>query len=412
MQRPPFALARTSVQGAARSVDTADCCTPTPAPAPRASFSRRTGLADLDPHFHCSIIGTCLTTGELRKIVLSVVPLAKNADDIEVHHEAVSLAQRGGPAAKAIQKALEQRHATAVRQFATATDAQAVLAGWNQALATGDVPGAYWAIMTHPATSPEVRKKAFGDVHMLSHLVGAANRADIRRLVALEAENQSLKAQVAEQQQRIQGMTADHAEALRLAQDELAAFRGRQQATLPAPVMDDREALITAQLQRIATAEAREAHANEVARTIQSALDDLRHQLAASRAEARAVEALVAGLHATGDDRGNAVLALANRQIVYVGGRPGTTSTIRALVERAGGSFQDHDGGLEDRKGRLPAMIASADMVVFPVDCVDHDSVNMLKRVCQHQGISYYPLRSASVASFLELMERLTQRQG
>lgn len=412
MQRPPFALARTSVQGAVRSVESADCCKPMPAPAPRAGISRRIGLADLDPHFHCSIIGTCLTTGELRKIVQNAVSLAKNADDIEVHHEGVSLAQRGGPAAKAIQKALEQRHATAIRQFAAATDADAVLAGWNQALATGDVPGAYWATMTHPATSPDVRKKAFGDVHMLSHLVGAANRADIRRLVALEAENQSLKAQVAEQQQRIQGLAADQAEALRQALDEVAALRGRQQAASPTPAMDDRQVLITAQLQRIATAEAREAQASEAVRTIQSELDDLRQQLAASRAEARAVEALVAGLHAPGDNRDPAALTLANRQIVYVGGRPGTTSTIKALVERAGGSFQDHDGGLEDRKGRLPAMIASADMVVFPVDCVDHDSVNMLKRVCQHQGISYYPLRSASVASFLELMERLTQRQG
>lgn len=407
MQRPPFALARTSVQGVARSLDAAGCCTP--APAPRAVIGRRVGLADLDPHFHCSIIGTCLSTGELRKIVQGVAPLAKDADDIEVHHEAVSLAQRGGLAARTIQKALEQRHSTAIRQFAGATDAEAVLDAWNQALASGDVPGAYWATMTHPATSPDVRRKAFGDVHMLSHLVGAANRADIRRLVALEAENQALKEQVAGQQQRIQGMASEQAEALRQAEDELAMLRGRQNAAAPVPVIDmvDRQPLIAAQLQRIATAEAREAHANEAMQTMQAELDSLRQQLHASRAEALAMEALVAGFHASSEARGNGGLALANKQIVYVGGRPGTTSTIRALVERAGGGFQDHDGGLEDRKGRLPAMIASADMVVFPVDCVDHDSVSMLKRVCQHQGIRYYPLRSASVASFLELMERL-----
>jgi len=244
---------------------------------------------------------------------------------------------------------------------------------------------------------------------MLSHLVGASNRADIRRLSALEAENQTLKTQVAEQQQRIQTMAAEQAEALRQAQDELAMLRGRQQAVSSAPLTDpvDRQALITAQSQRIATAEARELHANEVIRTAHAELESLRQQLDNSRAEARAVEALVAEFHAASEDRSHRTLALVNKQIVYVGGRPGTTSTIRTLVERAGGSFLDHDGGLEDRKGRLPAMIASADLVVFPVDCVDHDSVNMIKRVCQHQGISYYPLRSASVASFLELMERL-----
>jgi len=35
---------------------------------------------------------------------------------------------------------------------------------------------------------------------MLSHLVGAANRADIRRLRQLEAENAQLEAKVARQQ--------------------------------------------------------------------------------------------------------------------------------------------------------------------------------------------------------------------
>src|SRR5215468_4402580 len=37
-------------------------------------------------------------------------------------------------------------------------------------------------------------RKAFGDVHMLSHMVGAANRADIRRLCRLEEENAALSA--------------------------------------------------------------------------------------------------------------------------------------------------------------------------------------------------------------------------
>ena len=38
---------------------------------------------------------------------------------------------------------------------------------------------------------------------MLSHLVGAANRADIRRLAALEEENAALRDKVERQQQRL-----------------------------------------------------------------------------------------------------------------------------------------------------------------------------------------------------------------
>ena len=49
----------------------------------------------------------------------------------------------------------------------------------------------------------------FGDVHMLSHLVGAANRADIRRLVALEQENRGLHERADRQQERLAELAAE-----------------------------------------------------------------------------------------------------------------------------------------------------------------------------------------------------------
>lgn len=94
-------------------------------------------------------------------------------------------------------------------------------------------------------------------------------------------------------------------------------------------------------------------------------------------------------------------------RIVYVGGRPGSNAAIRRIVESAGGEITVHDGGIEDRKGLLAAALPGADMVVFPVDCIDHDSMNMLKRVCERSHVAWYPLRTASVASFVELMGRL-----
>jgi Uncharacterized protein conserved in bacteria (DUF2325) len=66
-----------------------------------------------------------------------------------------------------------------------------------------------------------------------------------------------------------------------------------------------------------------------------------------------------------------------------------------------------HDGGIEDRKGMFAAALPRADIVVFPVDCIDHDSMNLLKRVCDRHQVDYHPVRTASVASFIELMLRL-----
>lgn len=412
MQRPPFPMVRTSVLGGAKALELSGCCPPSL--RPNAGGRQRAVLADLDARFHCSIIGTCLSTGELRRTVQRMVPLDKGADDIDVHHEAVSLAHRGGAAAKAIHKALEQRHGTVVRQFASATDATAVLAMWNAALASGDVAGAYWATMTHPDVSIEVRQKAFGDVHMLSHLVGAANRADIRRLVALEAENDALKEQLARQQQRMQSLSTEYEVTLRHANDEISVLRGRQQVShhaVPADGTAQRD-LIATQAQRIATMEARHTQANAVLEAVRAEVDTLRDKLAASHAELDTLEALVSRQQQMSTCQISDLPALANKQIVYVGGRPGIIPVIRAVVERAGGRFQNHDGGLEDRKQLLPAMVAAADVVVFPVDCVDHDSVSTLKRVCQHQGVDYFPIRSASLASFVELIDKLSLRSA
>ena len=68
---------------------------------------------------------------------------------------------------------------------------------------SGDIPGAYWALLSHAAATETIVKKAFQDVHMLSHLVGAANRADIRRLRELEAENGALTEKLHRQQQQL-----------------------------------------------------------------------------------------------------------------------------------------------------------------------------------------------------------------
>lgn len=46
-------------------------------------------------------------------------------------------------------------------------------------------------------------REASSDIHMLSHLVGAANRADIRRLQELEAEKTVLEDKLACQQRHL-----------------------------------------------------------------------------------------------------------------------------------------------------------------------------------------------------------------
>ena len=209
MLTPPFKLAGAAVAPASHSHP---CCDEPECSADKPS-NGRARLAQLNSHFHCSVIGTCLSTADLAKIVARFVDVG-NCSDVEVHHDAVSLAHQGGAAAKALNKALDQRHDAVVRSFSKARDAEALATLWDEALQHGEVPGAYWALLTHREVTPELRQKAFGDVHMLSHLVGAANRADIRRLVALEKENGELRERLERQQLRSQEVVSKHDEAM------------------------------------------------------------------------------------------------------------------------------------------------------------------------------------------------------
>ncbi|POR51198.1 uncharacterized protein DUF2325 [Paraburkholderia eburnea] len=427
MHAPPFRLARAS--GAATPDEAphlrafapaADCCGPSQAELDRSR--RRTRLADLDAHLHCSIIGTCLSTHELRKLVPKYAPLdGQRASDLDIHHTAVELAIQGGAGGKALQKALDTRYAGALRRFSSARDADAVLALWNEARASGDIPPAYWALMSHPETTMEVRQAAFGDLHMLSHLVGAANRADLRRLVVLEEENAALQAKIERQQARLHEMSRER-DAARAALDEhttraVAQREVRDESALHAQIATLREALaardarLALETSRREAAEQRATADEHALRTVRMQLDEARTLIDALRAEAYAMESAI---HADGDADAEGSTAralpreaLKGRRIVYVGGRPGSNHALRRWVSAAGGELTVHDGGIEDRKGLLAAALAGADMAVFPVDCIDHDSMNMLKRVCERHQVSYHPLRTASLASFVELMVRL-----
>ncbi|MPV61042.1 peptidase [Burkholderia sp. HI2761] len=423
MHAPPFRLARMAdlpssaghpSAGTGARIDA--CCAPSR--AQQAELRRRTRLFELDSHLHCSIIGTCLTTHELRKLVPKFTDLDRQrATDLEIHHAAVELAIEGAAGGKALHKALDERYAGAIRAFDSAKDADELLARWKEALKNGDIPPAYWALMTHPRTTMSVRQAAFGDLHMLSHLVGAANRADNRRLVALEEENAALHAKIERQQARLHEMSTQRD----AAQQELDAIHARRNAQ---PLADDavlrdevrelREAL-AARDERLAlhtsrreAAEQRIAAEQASARAMRARFDDLMAMVKTLRAEASALEqAVLASTDDPAEPAMDTPSILQRKRIVYVGGRPGSNRAIRRIVEASGGDVTMHDGGIEDRKGLLAAALPGAHLVVFPVDCIDHDSMNLLKRICERHRIAYYPLRTASVASFVELIGRL-----
>ncbi len=370
-------------------------------PAPKRQRSR---LWELNGSVHCSIVGTCLTTGELRRVMGKALPAdVPQLSDHDLHSRAVGLCCRHNAASKLLQKALDHRHGAAIKRFARLHGEEAVMQGWAEAQGAGDIPGAYWAVLTHPDVGHAGMRRAFGDVHMLSHLVGAANRADIRRLTALEAENAALLAKVARQQARLlEAVTSRDATIRRLGAlavrqvrdaadpgdgDALAAFRH---------LVSDLETRLDRETGRRERLEQRAAGAWEAAQRWERRARDAEAAQAAVQRELAALERRQGA-----SDAAEAAAGLLPERILYVGGRPGCTEQMRASLEAAGGTLLCHDGGRHDHPSLLPGLVSQADRVAFPVDCVSHDAALAVKRLCRQFGKPWLPLRSAGLGSFL-----------
>jgi len=192
----------------------------------------RARLAQLNTNLLFSVIGTCLSTLELRKLMARFINVV-GASDLDVHHEAVRLAAQGGAETKALNKALDRRHEASVQHFARVRDPVALGALWEESCKKVEIPGAYWAVLTHRDATHELRQKVFGEVHMLSHLVGAANRADLRRLVALETENAELRERLDQQVLRSQDLVSERDRMIERLQQELDGLHRVESSVIP-----------------------------------------------------------------------------------------------------------------------------------------------------------------------------------
>jgi hypothetical protein len=385
-----------------------------------AATPRRTRIWEFGTNLHCSIVGTCLSTAELRHVLDKLkISGAAIASDHELHSVGVMLAGRREGGAKFLQKALDRRHRSAIARCASAKDTANLLALWEGSLKQGDIPGAYWAVLTHPVTTEVVVKRVFGDVHMLSHLVGAANRADIRRLRQLEQENAALLAKIERQQRQLRDGFAVRDQSIRRLNEMLLQQDSKQPDQSDSRERpDDIETAdnLIRDLQRrlareIARGDRMQRRFNE-ASALSSAKDRtlqrLKEELEATRHELALVESHLDEVVGQPRPAPEVVLNLSDITLLYVGGRANQIPRLKALVERARARFLHHDGGLEQNVGLLPSLVSRADHVIFPVDCVSHDAAAMIKRLCRQTGTPYQPLRSASLACLLSVLPAIS----
>ncbi len=250
----------------------------------------------------------------------------------------------------------------------------------------------------------------FGEVHMLSHLVGAANRADIRRLNQLETDKAELEDKVQRQQRQLHDTIIDRD--ARIGElNALLVARLTDRAAAP-DMADDSLAGLVADLQRRLDAEEhRRAIVEE--RLAKSRAELSQQRTLREEADRRAallaeeLDALEASLAEGGPDGADPGMPpLDGKAILYVGGHPNLVGHMRAASRSFGAEFAHHDGGVDERNGLLSGLVSRADLVLFPVDCISHDAALTVKRLCRQIGKPFMPLRSGGLASFVAALRK------
>jgi hypothetical protein len=364
------------------------CCAPKALHFARpAPGSRRRRLWELDTSAHCPVLGVCLPIDLLRRQVAKALPVHAGDDDYRQHCIAVSQSRHRGALAEALHKALEQRFPLALREAAAARSTEELATWWRRMRGDERMPGALWATLTHPRCDTALADKVLADVHMLQHQLGAAQRVDLKRFDALQAENGALRAELDALRLGAQRQAA----ALRAQLDRAQAHGLRLQAeaigrhTAMAALRDELQALQTLApgLQRRA----------ELARRVQAQAEriaGLERALRCAQQQAeRAVPPVPSDAPTAPPAEPPAAAAAAlldDRAVLCVGGRPASVPLYRHIVERSGGRFLHHDGGDEHGVQRLDATLSAADLVICQTGCISHDAYWRVKEHCKRHG--------------------------
>lgn len=392
------------------------------------SKRNRTKLWELDHNYHCAIIGTCLTMDEVKKLLRSFRVNIDSRCSYEIHTAIVSIISLRDFPSKKVQSYLDKKFKVAL-QTTRKMNANELKKEWKRVLNNGDLIATFWAVMSHPYTNEDMKKYFYGDIHMLSHMSGASNRADLKRLNFLEttqkesnfeaqgqlikyqklqAENIHLQATVQQQTEKIYGL-ANQVEALTNANEQLMALNNVDQCRQLNLQIEKLKNKISFQKNEIEIYQKKTKHLDKINAelnhqnglyqktdiTYKHEIKHLQYRLDQSKIKEKCQL----------NERG-----LCGQCILYVGGKSNLIPYYREMVEEKAGNFLHHDGGLEKNTHNLSDSLNRADLVVFPSDCISHDAYWKIKKACKKQQKPYKYLQSAGLHSLSSALNKVVEK--
>jgi hypothetical protein len=371
----------------------------------------RRRIWELSSGWHCTVIGTCLTLSDLRGFArkLNVRTVPEYSVDYQLHGYFVKEADRDNKPGKMINKLLDKRHAISIRKLRKIFTVDALREFWDKSLNDGDIPGPYWAILSHPDTPEELGEQMFADVHMLSHLVGASNRANICKLQEVEEHIVNLDQKFNRQQRQHLKSLESRDETITELRTEIRNIQLAQEISAATPT----ESSKPYELLHPVPSRHSFSSLHKNIYSLSSELQASNSLIEQADKKVKNLEALVSDLSEENlnlegaflrnrqDDDQSISLDLTGQCLLYVGGQRHTVHRLRDLVENWNGKLIHHDGGLESSINELASAVTRADTIVFPIDCVSHSAANKVKCICHQTMKPFITLRTSGVGSFV-----------
>lgn len=412
---------------------------------------RRKKLWQVKSGYYCSLIGICLGRADLHQIARKkIFALDAGLDAFALHKYLSSIASKRYPKTRALHKLLDNKYRAAIKRYSSLEGDEAVRAEWQKDMKSGGaIPGAYWAIMTLPSCGQELLDQVYGDCHMISYDIFSAysNNAKVtaglrkqietlrsslektksfyqkerdsirwelnelqkskaeylrQRLVSerLVKENKKLKDQISEERANLENNSM-HKELEALQEENIQLRRDAHNAAKQSKVDRDYLAKSRNEIEHLeVNTEALRTINNKLKEEIVS-LESMFQLGMVSKAVCDSCEGKL-----TNNCQG---IGLSGKAVLYVGGRNNMIAHYREMVEKYGGIFLHHDGGMENSRSKLPKMLSGADVVLCPIDCVSHDACKCLKKICKRSSTPFVMMRSAGLSSLAKELETILQ---
>ncbi len=399
-------------------------------------YSSRLKFWEINSRYHCAALGTCLTLKELRKIGKKAKIEGMNAwTDYEMHVSFIHALDDKCYVSTLVNKLLDKKYKLNIFHLSKTKTEHERIDLWNKAVNTGDIAGAFWALLTHPDTIENTLFQVYGKVHMLSHLSGATARIDMREFHQLEQRNDLQKITIKKNEAiankkldkkdtlfndikaQLSALQKDN-QHLRSAKQELDAIKSN-------PLVENLQnqlSQLSFELKNAQASNKRTASSEkkwkQIATIEQEQKQQFKQQLGNLTEDKISLENTLSALLGNQQDGvdncascPNSNPDLCGRCVLYIGGRSGQYTHFRQLVEQQNGTFIHHDGGREDGYQKLASIVSKADVVLCPLDCVSHNAMNMVKRHCQNNTKQLVFIPHASLSAFSKGLDEVVVSQ-